>query len=164
MTISKKPTRILFICLGNIVRSPLAEALFIRYASEENLDGLFTVDSAGTSRGHVGEMPDDRMLRVASLHGLSYTHQARQIKPTDLDDFDLLITMDRDNYSDVLALAKNSGQQRKVHMLREWDPHGGEFSSVPDPYYGGKEGFNEVYQVIDRSVQNLVGKLKDAYS
>jgi protein-tyrosine phosphatase len=152
-------TRLLFVCLGNIVRSPLAEALFIQETQKMGLDGRFSADSAGVSGWHVGEAPDPRMVRVAAAHGLLYDHRSRQVSARDLENFDLVIAMDRENYGDLRSLAANQEQIDKIHMLREWDPMGGPLLSVPDPYYGGIDGFEEVFATIERSVQGLAQAL-----
>jgi protein-tyrosine phosphatase len=151
--------RILFVCLGNIVRSPLAQALFEYYLTRQGHEHRFTADSAGTSTWHAGEYPDRRMLQVAAGNGIKYSHRARQVTTQDLDKFDMLVAMDRDNFEDLKSMAKTPKQQGKIYMLRRWDPQGGDGLSVPDPFYGGTEGFEEVYQVIDRSVQELLKEL-----
>jgi protein-tyrosine phosphatase len=151
--------RLLFVCLGNIVRSPLAEALFAAETQKLGLDSRFSADSAGVSGWHVGESPDPRMLRVAAAHGVHYSHRSRQVSGRDLEHFDLVVAMDRENYADLHSLAFNQEQLDKIHMLREWDPMGGPLLSVPDPYYGGIDGFEEVYATIERSVQGLAQAL-----
>jgi protein-tyrosine phosphatase len=157
--INKPRTRLLFVCLGNIVRSPLAEALFLSEVQKMGFDGHFNADSAGVSGWHVGEAPDPRMQRVAAAHGLLYDHRSRQVSARDLESFDLVIAMDRDNYGDLRSLAASPEQLAKIHMLREWDPMGGPLLSVPDPYYGGIDGFEEVFATIERSVQGLAQAL-----
>ncbi len=99
------------------------------------------------------------MLRVAASHGVVYDHQARQVSPRDLETFDLVIAMDRENYTDLRSLASGEQQLAKIHMLREWDPLGGALASVPDPYYGRIDGFEEVYDIVERSVQQLLSAL-----
>jgi protein-tyrosine phosphatase len=157
--INSSRTRLLFVCLGNIVRSPLAEALFIQETQKMGLGSRFSADSAGVSGWHVGEAPDPRMVRVAAARGLLYDHRSRQVSARDLENFDLVIAMDRENYGDLRSLAANQEQIYKIHMLREWDPMGGPLLSVPDPYYGGIDGFEEVFATIVRSVQGLVQAL-----
>jgi protein-tyrosine phosphatase len=153
--------RILFVCLGNIIRSPLAEALFCSLAGQAGVAERFEVDSAGMDSWHAGEAPDARMLRVAAHHGLVYSHRARQFQRGDFERFDLVLAMDRDNRSDLLDLAGSEAARGKIHMLREFDPMGGRLVSVPDPYYGGPDGFEEVYQVIERSARGLLDALLD---
>jgi protein-tyrosine phosphatase len=151
--------KLCFVCLGNIVRSPLAEALFYQQAVQAGVVDQFEADSAGTGDWHVGEAPDARMRRVAARHGLIYDHRARQFKPQDLDRFDLILAMDRDNRDDLLALARTPEQRNKIRLLREFDPQGGAQASVPDPYYGGLDGFEEVYLILKRSVEGLLASL-----
>lgn len=153
--------RICFVCLGNIVRSPLAEHMFLHLAKEAGVAEKYEVDSAGTGSWHIGESPDGRMRRVAAAHGLVYDGRSRQIQPEDLDYFDLFMVMDGENYENMMAMARNSEQQKKIHLLREFDPLGNVHSAVPDPYYGGIQGFEEVYQIIERSVSGLLKVLED---
>lgn len=154
------PTRILFVCLGNIVRSPLAEGMFRHLAELAGVADKYQIDSAGTSNYHIGEPPDSRMVRVAARNGLHYSGAARQVLRRDLQDFDLLIPMDEDNRAGLLALARGAEQLGKIHLLREFDPHGGPRAAVPDPYYGGIEGFEETYRIVERSCQNLLQALE----
>jgi protein-tyrosine phosphatase len=154
--------KICFVCLGNIVRSPLAESLFKSYAEKLGVGHLYAVDSAGMSDWHVGEPPDLRMRRVAARYGVSYDGHARHFRKTDLDEFDLILVMDQDNYDELLYLNPSPEQLDKVRFLREFDPEGGPRVEVPDPYYGGAEGFELVYEVIDRSVRGLLGKLENS--
>ena len=157
----KTPTRILFVCLGNIVRSPLAEKLFEAYVVKNGLDAKYEVDSAGTSAWHANERPDARMREVAAQHGFSYDGRARQIHPSDLQRFDRILVMDRENQAKVMEMAMDADQEAKIQLLREYDPHAGHETSVPDPYYGGSDGFERVYNIIDRSVQGLFNALED---
>lgn len=155
-----KPTSILFVCLGNIIRSPLAARLFERAALTGGLAEKYEVDSAGTGDWHAGEGPDERMLRTAARRGFEYTNAARQIKPSDLDSFDLIIAMDQENKADIDALARNAGQRAKVRLLREFDPQARGALAVPDPWYGGPTGFEDVYDIIERSVDSLLDGLE----
>lgn len=148
--------RLCFVCLGNIVRSPLAEHMFLHQAKERGISEKFEVDSAGTGSWHLGESPDGRMRRVAAAHGLEYDGSSRQIRSADFDYFDLFLVMDSENYSAMTSLARTPEQQKKIRMLREFDPEGDARSAVPDPYYGGIQGFEEVYQIVDRSVAGLL--------
>ena len=155
-----KPTRILFVCLGNIIRSPLAARLFERAAQEAGVDDKYEVDSAGTGDWHKGETPDERMLRTAARRGFKYTHRARQLKPADLDDFDLIVPMDLENKADIEALARKPSQRAKVHLLREFDAQADGAMGVPDPWYGGPSGFEDVYDIVERSVRSLLDSLE----
>ena len=160
MNLSSKK-RITFVCLGNIVRSPLAEALFTHLAEEQGMVDKYEVDSAGIGPWHVGESPDQRMRRVAARHGLSYNGRGRQIQRGDLQRSDLIIAMDTQNYDELVRLAQDDRQRQKIHLLREFDPSGGPRAVVPDPYYGGIDGFEHTYQVIERSCRGLLQALSD---
>lgn len=148
--------KVLFVCLGNIVRSPLAENIFKNLVNQAGLTNEYLVDSAGTGSWHVGESPDSRMIRVAAQHGLRYSGRARQVTRRDLDEFDYLIAMDRDNRANLFSLVQNPEQQAKIYLLREFDPQSHQNAEVPDPYYGGIEGFERVYEIVERSCQNLL--------
>jgi protein-tyrosine phosphatase len=154
-------TRICFVCTGNIVRSPLAETLFRHLAEEADAGRKYEVDSAGMGPWHVGHPPDARMLRVAARHGLSYDHRGRQFHDLDFDRFDLLVAMDAENRDQLLYRARSKEQEIKIRMMREFDPNGGERLSVPDPYYEGNDGFEEVYEVVERSVKGLLEALEE---
>ena len=154
-------TNLCFVCLGNIVRSPLAESLFRYYADRNGVGNKYRVDSAGMADWHTGEPPDLRMRRVAAKHGVPHDGTARSFLREDLDRFDLILIMDKDNYEDILYLDPSKEQLSKVHFLREFDPEGGPREEVPDPYYGGIDGFEMVYEVIDRSVQGLFNVLEN---
>ena len=156
------PIRLLFVCLGNIIRSPLAEALFKKMARERGADHKYQVDSAGLGPWHVGEPADPRMRRVAAQHGVVYDdHRARLFRKSDLDEFDLILVMDRDNLARIMSVASLKPEWReKVHLLREFDPEGGPNAEVPDPYYDGIEDFERVYRIVERSVAGLLDALE----
>ncbi|MBE0411854.1 MAG: low molecular weight phosphotyrosine protein phosphatase [Anaerolineales bacterium] len=153
--------RICFVCLGNIVRSPLAENLFRYHATKRGLDHKYEVDSAGTSDWHVGESPDHRMVTTAARRGIRIDGSSRQFRYADFDKFDLIIPMDKNNRASLNALAKSSNEKNKIHLLREFDPKSDSQASVPDPYYGGINGFEEVYDIVERSVLGLLNSLED---
>jgi protein-tyrosine phosphatase len=153
---------ILFVCLGNIVRSPLAENLFLHLADQAGVGDKYLVDSAGTGSWHVGEQPDSRMRRVAADHGFEYSGRARQFERRDFDRFDLIIAMDRHNRSDLLKLARSEADRARVHLLREFDPLGGSNAEVPDPYYGGIDGFEKVFRIVERACNGLLESLQEA--
>ena len=155
-----RPVRILFVCMGNIIRSPLAENLFRHLAAEDGLDGQYQVDSAGTGGWHAGEEPDPRMRRTARRHGLTYSGSARQVRLSDLDTFDWIIAMDTDNLRDLAAMVRSPAQRQKIRLLRDFDPTSRPQSSVPDPYYGGDADFEETYQVVEAGVRGLLKKLE----
>lgn len=156
-----KKLRLCFVCLGNIVRSPLAEHMFLHLAEKAGVSEKYEVDSAGTGSWHVGESPDGRMRRVAAAHGLQYDGRSRQIKSADLDYFDLFVVMDNENQAALKSLAWTEEQEQKIRMLREFDPLGDESLGVPDPYYEGFQGFEEVFQIVERSVKGLLKALEE---
>jgi len=150
--------RVLFVCMGNICRSPLAEGVFLKKANERGVAGRFSIDSAGTGGWHVGEPPDPRMKQVAEARGVMLTSRARQITEKDSDRFDAIICMDRENYQNVLRLGI---PREKVSLLLEHDRHSSE-TEVPDPYYGGPEGFDRVFELVDAACERLLDKLLSA--
>jgi protein-tyrosine phosphatase len=154
------PYRILFVCLGNIIRSPLAENLFRHLAAQEGMNGRYEVDSAGTGGWHAGESPDARMRRTASRHGLVYDGSARQIRLSDFDRYDLIVAMDTDNRNELAERARTPEQRRKIRLLRDFDPASGPNASVPDPYYGGDEAFEATYRVVEAGVAGLLKSLQ----
>ncbi len=158
---NSQPKRILFVCLGNIVRSPLAEAMFAHLAQEAGVVEQYQVDSAGTASYHVGQAPDERMWRVAASEGLVYDHHARQFSPEDFETFDLIVAMDDDNRADLMRQARTAEQRAKIRLLREFDSQADGHSSVPDPYYGGMDGFRNVYQIVERSCRALLNGLEE---
>ena len=146
--------KVLMVCLGNICRSPLAEGLLQQYIDPEKV----FVDSAGTGGFHIGNAPDVRSIAVAAQHGLDIGKQrCRKLVGTDLDTFDLIYAMDRSNYRDIIALAQSEAQINKVHLLL--NEVNLETDEVPDPYYGGKDGFETVYQMIDKACKAIAEKL-----
>lgn len=153
-------TRICFVCLGNIVRSPLAENMFRSLADQAEVGDHYEVDSAGTSSWHVGEEPDRRMRRVAAGHGFRYSGSARQFRQQDFENFDWIIAMDSSNRNDLQSLARDDAQRAKIHLMREFDPQAVPNAPVPDPYYGGIDGFEEVFQIVKRACQGLLDALE----
>lgn len=152
--------RILFVCLGNICRSPLAEGVFVHLAEQTGRGDEFEVDSCGTGSWHVGEHPDPRSQAVARKHGVILKHRVRQFDRPDFKNFDLIIVMDRDNKSDLLSFSNLKPEERaKVKMLREYDPEANGDLDVPDPYYGGSDSFEQVYQMVERAGKRLLESL-----
>lgn len=148
-------TKILMVCLGNICRSPLAEGIL-----KSKIDSTKTlVDSAGTGHWHVGNKPDPRSIEVAKNHGLDLTNQrGRQFTQKDFETFDYIFVMDTSNRDNVLDLAKNESDEQKVHLiLNELFPN--ENIDVPDPYCGGDQGFENVYQMLDQACDKIVIRL-----
>lgn len=150
-------TSILFVCLGNICRSPLAEGVFIHMANQADVD--VRVDSAGTGSWHVGERPDSRALAVARGHGVKLPGHARRVGASDMSDFDYVIAMDRSNLAHLAALRRSAHGSARLHLLREFDPEAGRNKDVPDPYYGGRRGFEECFRIVERSCRGLLEKV-----
>lgn len=147
--------RILFICMGNICRSPLAENMFRHLAEQRSASELFEIDSAGTIDYHAGASPDARMIATANKRGLKMTGKARRVVPADFTRFDYLICMDEDNREDILAMG---APLEKVRLLLECDPSA-TICEVPDPYYGGEDGFETVYRLAESACAALLDEL-----
>jgi len=147
---------VLFVCLGNICRSPLAEGVFRHILDEGGVTDRFRVDSAGTGSWHVGESPDHRSVRSAATHGVALTGHSRQVQPEDFRTFDFIVAMDQSNLSHLQQYRDGVGGEAALFLLREFDPEGGPGAEVPDPYYGGPNGFEEVYDMVDRSCRELL--------
>ena len=148
--------KILMVCLGNICRSPLADGLLREKVKQLNLDVI--VDSAGTSNHHVGQAPDSRMRSTSRLMGVNIDDlRARQFTKSDFKNFDLIFVMDKSNYANVISLTNSVEEKSKVHlMLNELHPN--QDLEVPDPYFGGDQGFKEVYNLLDEATNALIEK------
>ncbi len=158
-----QPIRVLFVCLGNICRSPLAEGVFRKLVDEAGLSAHFEIDSAGTGPWHVGEPADRRMQRTARRYGVDLSkHVARQLSEKDLAYYDYIFVMDRENLEDVLHLDHEGRFRDKVQLFRSFDPEPGN-GEVPDPYYGGERGFETVYQIVERTARRLLQHLLAAH-
>lgn len=152
--------RVLFICMGNICRSPTAQGVFERLVAEAGLAGAIAADSAGTAGYHVGESPDSRAVRAARKRGLDIGHQrARKARPEDFLDFDIILAMDRGNMRNLAHLAGTQGRE-KLRLFLDFAPHLGE--DVPDPYYGGADGFERVLDLCDAAGRGLLAHLIEA--
>ena len=154
---------VLFVCLGNICRSPLAEGVFRHVLDEAGLSDRFLVDSAGTGSWHVGESPDHRSARSAATHGVTLTGHARQVQPEDFRRFEYIMAMDQSNLSHLQQYREGVGGAAALYLLREFDPEGGPGAEVPDPYYGGPNGFEEVYDIVDRSCRHLLDHILEEH-
>ena len=148
--------KVLFVCMGNICRSPLAEGVFFAHLQQQNLTDKFILDSAGTSDYHVGDCPDKRSLAVAKKYNVPLKHCARQFKADDFKEFDYILVMDHLNYDAVLGYAKNEEYHDKVYLFRTFDEASGEFYDVPDPYYGSEEDFAEVGEISLRASAGFI--------
>ncbi len=153
--------RVLFVCLGNICRSPAAEGIMRRIVEENDDQANWEIDSAGIGAWHTGQLPDQRMRVHARRRGLDLTHRARQVKPEDFDRFDLIIGMDSGNIADLRELARTPDDLKKIHPMSEW--MGGvatRYDHIPDPYYEGAEGFELVLDLLQDALQNLYAELR----
>lgn len=141
---------ILFVCLGNICRSPLAEAIFKHKVMERGLSGKIHTDSAGTASYHIGEDPDERSIRIAVQYSIPISHKGRQFHYTDGKNFNYIMAMDASNHRDILH--EIAERHEGLYLMRDFDPEG-KGEDVPDPYYGGDEGFENIYRILDRSLE-----------
>jgi protein-tyrosine phosphatase len=149
--------KVLFVCLGNICRSPMAEAIFKHLIKEKGLENFVDTDSCGTGNYHVGDDADPRTISAVRSKGILIDHCVRQLVAADLDMYDYVLAMDRSNYQNIGRLA-NATNKAKIRMMRDFDPgHQGE--EVPDPYYGNQQHFEEVYDILNRSLSQFVAYL-----
>lgn len=149
-------TRILMVCLGNICRSPLAEGILKSKLSNNS----FFVDSAGTGNYHIGKNPDMRSISIAKKYGIDISNlKARQFDVSDFDSFDIIYVMDESNYRNVISLARNDKDKIKVHFILN-EVHPNQDFNVPDPYYGGNEGFENVYKMLDEACNSIAEKFQ----
>ncbi|HEX3519847.1 MAG TPA: low molecular weight protein-tyrosine-phosphatase [Solirubrobacteraceae bacterium] len=154
------PFRVLFVCLGNICRSPTAEGVMRSLVDRAALQDEVMLDSAGTGAWHVSSPPDARATAAARGRGTVLEGSARQVTGDDFEDFDLLLAMDRANLRELRQLAADSEQRAKVRMLREFDPASTGDLDVPDPYYGGDGGFEEVYDLVHTACTGLLERIQ----
>ncbi|MDZ7994675.1 MAG: low molecular weight protein-tyrosine-phosphatase [Nostoc sp. EfeVER01] len=154
------PYKLLFVCLGNICRSPSAENIMNHLIEEASLSDRILCDSAGTSSYHVGSPPDRRMSAAAATKlGIKLRGQARQFLRSDFQDFDLILAMDQENYENILTLDRTKQYQHKVRLMCEFCSRH-TLTEVPDPYYGGQEGFNQVIDLLIDACEGLLTKVK----
>jgi protein-tyrosine phosphatase len=158
-----KPVAVSFVCMGNICRSPTAEAVMRHLVREAGLAGKISVDSAGTGAWHVGEERDRRSRAVASRRGMPITGLARQFSRADFERFDLVLALDEDNQRDLRRLAPNDEARAKIRLLRSFEPGAAPGSEVPDPYYGGPEGFERVFDICLAACRGLLEHLRGTY-
>jgi protein-tyrosine phosphatase len=152
------PFKICFVCLGNICRSPTAEGVFQHLVNERGLEPYFYIDSAGTSAYHIGEPANSKSQWVANQQGIQLRSKARRFDRADIEEFDLILAMDHENLQNIKQLNGNSEYSEKIKLLREFDPEPND-KAVPDPYYGGMDGFQNVFDVIKRSSESLLDEL-----
>jgi protein-tyrosine phosphatase len=173
---TERATRLLFVCLGNICRSPTAEGVMRALVEQAGLQDRVEVDSAGTGAWHVGNPPDARAVAAARARGIGLDGRARQIRREDFDDFDLMLAMDSENMRELRRLAPGRREREKVRLLREFDPAGGAGEreqpsrplarrvagdlDVPDPYYGAAGGFEEVLELVHAACVGLLAQIQ----
>lgn len=151
-----KKTKILFVCLGNICRSPSAEGIALHIIKERGWEDYFEIDSAGLHSMHAGELPDPRTRRAAQERGYDLTSRSREIETEDFYTFDLIVAMDDANATELYHRAPGLEESRKIVKMREYFPEGEMLDYVPDPYYGGARGFELVLDLLETSVENLL--------
>jgi protein-tyrosine phosphatase len=150
---------VLFICLGNICRSPAAQAVMQAMVDERGLSDRFYIDSAGIGGWHIGDLPDKRMRVHARPRGYELTHRARKVRSADFEDFDLIVGMDASNVDDLCNLAMTLEQQDKVVMMGDYIRRYPNYDHVPDPYYEGSEGFELVLDLLEDACDNLLDRI-----
>ena len=156
-----RPTRVLFVCLGNICRSPTAEGVMRALVNEAGMEDRIQLESAGTGAWHVGSPPDRRASEAASARGVELGGRARQVRAEDFEDFDLLLAMDGENARELRRQAQGDEERAKVRLLREFDPAsaGAADLDVPDPYYGAAGGFDEVFELVHAACDGLLEQI-----
>jgi len=148
--------RILVVCLGNICRSPMAEGILQHLVKERGLIQSIELDSAGTGAYHIGNGPDARAKEVCLANGITLQHLARQVNRQDFEAFDYIVAMDKSNYENLKKIAPHD----RLYLMRSFDPLAKGDLNVPDPYYGGIEGFNEVYEMLYRAANGLLDHIE----
>ncbi|HHU26199.1 MAG TPA: low molecular weight phosphotyrosine protein phosphatase [Bacteroidales bacterium] len=158
-----KKVRILFVCLGNICRSPAAEGIMKQLVEENELEDFIEVESAGTSGWHEGDLPDERMRAHGAKRDYDFNSRARQFRKSDLDRFDYIIVMDSSNYTNVKSLASTKEQLDKIHMMTDFSQRYSH-DQVPDPYYGGASGFELVLDLLEDAVEGLLQAITEKHA
>lgn len=155
----ENPYKLIFVCLGNICRSPTGEGVFQHLVNEKGLQPYFQIDSAGTSAFHIGEPANSKSQWTANQHNVKLHSRAQQFQQQDLEEYDLILAMDHENLQNIKRLDKNDAFDDKIKLMRDFDPFPDD-GAVPDPYYGGMQGFENVFQIVKRSCETLLGELK----
>ncbi len=154
--------RLLFVCMGNICRSPTAEGVMRSLLREQGLEDEVEIDSAGTGGWHAGDPPDARATEAARRRGIALEGAARQVRASDFEHYDLLLAADRENLRDLRAVAPDEAARAKVRLLREYDPDSRGDLDVPDPYYGGPDGFEDVLDLVEAACRGLLAEVRAA--
>ncbi len=158
-----KKVRVLFVCLGNICRSPAAEGIMKQLVEENDLQDFIEVDSAGTSGWHEGDLPDERMRAHGENRDYDFNSRARQFRKEDLEKFDHIIVMDRSNFNQVKSLTSNIEQLKKISMMTDYSQRY-RHDHVPDPYYGGASGFELVLDLLEDATKGLLQAIKEKHA
>ena len=156
--------RVCFVCLGNICRSPTAEAVMRHLVEAEGLMEHIAIDSAGTSAYHAGESPDERSAQAAAARGVHMHGASRQFKQRDFHRFDYILAMDSDNFHALAESAATDELRSKIYLLRSFDAESAEGAEVPDPYYGGPGGFDSVFDICDAACRGLLAFLRSKHN
>jgi protein-tyrosine phosphatase len=155
-----EPTKLLFVCLGNICRSPTGEGVMRHLVEEAGVGDDFEIDSAGTGSWHIGDPPDRRSVAAAAARGIVIDGRARQVSGGDFEHYDYILAADAYNFRDLQAIAPTDEDEAKVHMLREFDPMSTpDDLDVPDPYYGGASGFDDVIDLVEAACRGLLDEV-----
>lgn len=162
LTAAVSVIRVCFVCLGNICRSPTAEGVFCHLVAEAGVEDRFEIDSAGTAAYHTGERPDRRSSATAKARGVTLPGRARQFVEDDFDRFDHVLAMDRSNYESLRSLAPDDAARAKVRLFRSHDPASPKGAEVPDPYYGGADGFDLVFDICMAAGRGLLTELLES--
>ncbi len=152
--------KVIFVCLGNICRSPLAEGIMNKILKKEGLDDKVAIDSAGTGSWHIGELPDDRTYKIAEENAIELNNPARQVTVNDLEQFDYIIAMDENNLGSLYDMDPEMKYAHKFYLLRDFDRLAKDDKNVPDPYWGDEEEFQEIFKILERSLHEYVRFLK----
>lgn len=160
MSATPQPYRLLFVCMGNICRSPAAEGIMRKRVADAGLDAAVEIDSAGTGGWHEGEPADARMRKHGLRRGYSFDSIARQVQTRDFRDFDLILIMDQQNLRDIRPFAPDAEAMKKVRLFTDFAEDRRE-TAVPDPYYGGDQGFEHVLDILENGCDHLLSKLED---
>ncbi len=156
-------TKVLFVCLGNICRSPLAEAIFRKKIKDKGLEDYIITDSCGTANYHVGDSPDPRTIKNAMQNGVAINHLGRQLHHHDLVHFDLILAMDESNLRNIHRLPNASQHSHKIKLMRSYDVYA-DTMEVPDPYYGTEQDFQQVFEILERSTENLLAAIQERFN